>query len=215
MRDLPRVRRSEGREPFRHRWRAVALTGGDLRRACGRDVDLGQAGRVPCRVPPTSPTFDLDRFKLAQGHDGSFDAAMAELRAGRKTTHWIWWVFPQVAGLGESATSALYALAGHTEARAYLADDLLRTRLVEAVSAVHEQLLGPSERRIDRLMGSEVDALKLVSSMTLFADVAKSPAVRDLPDVEKLGTMAIEILDVARGAGYSACSHTLGVLRGG
>jgi uncharacterized protein (DUF1810 family) len=166
-------------------------------------------------VRPASPAFDVDRFKIGQDRDGSFEAATTELRAGRKTTHWIWWVFPQIAGLGSSGTSVRYALAGREEACAYLADDMLRARLVEAVTSVHEQLLGPTKRRIDRLMGSEIDVLKLVSSMTLFAEVAKSPAVRDLPDVEKLGTMAIEILDVARGAGYSARSHTLGVLRGG
>jgi hypothetical protein len=99
--------------------------------------------------------------------------------------------------------------------RAYLADDVLRTRLLEAVTAVHEQLLGPSKRRIDRLMGSEIDALKLVSSMTLFAEIAKDAAIRDLPDIGKLQTMAVEILDMACGAGYPACERTLRMLRGG
>jgi hypothetical protein len=64
-------------------------------------------------------------------------------------------------------------------------------------------------------MGSEIDALKLVSSMTLLAEMAQDAAVRGLPGVEKLGTMAIEILDLARGAGYSACERTLAVLRSG
>ena len=162
---------------------------------------------------PASPAFDVDRFKIGQDRDGSFEAAITELRAGRKTTHWIWWVFPQIAGLGSSGTSVRYALAGREEACAYLADDLLRSRLVEAVTAVHEQLVGPRRRQIDRLMGSEIDALKLVSSMTLFAEVAKDASVRGLPDVNMLQAMAVEILDVARGAGYSACEHTLKVLR--
>jgi uncharacterized protein (DUF1810 family) len=157
--------------------------------------------------------FDVDRFTLAQDHHGTFATAMSELRAGRKTSHWIWWVFPQVAGLGSSAMSVRYALAGREEACAYLADDVLRARLAEAVTAVHEQLLGPSKRRIDRLMGSEIDALKLVSSMTLVAEVARDPSLHDVPDVEKLRTMAIEILDASRGAGYPACEHTLLVLR--
>jgi uncharacterized protein (DUF1810 family) len=107
-------------------------------------------------VPSTTPAFNLDRFKEAQEVRGSFDAAMSELRAGRKTTHWIWWVFPQVAGLGTSETSVRYALAGRAEACAYLADDLLRGRLLEAVTAAHEQLLGPGGRPLDRLMGSEI-----------------------------------------------------------
>jgi uncharacterized protein (DUF1810 family) len=63
-----------------------------------------------------SQPFDLDRVKLAQDGHGSFNAAMSELRAGRKTSHWIWWVFPQVARLGSSATSVRYALAGREEA---------------------------------------------------------------------------------------------------
>jgi uncharacterized protein (DUF1810 family) len=166
-------------------------------------------------MPSTPTAFDLDRLKSAQDQHGSFDAAMAELRAGRKTTHWIWWVFPQVAGLGSSATSVRYALAGREETSAYLADEVLRVRLVEAVTAVHEQLLGPSKRRIDWLMGSEIDALKLVSSMTLFAEVARDPSVRDLTDVETLRKMAEEILGAARGAGYPACERTLAMLRGG
>jgi uncharacterized protein (DUF1810 family) len=161
----------------------------------------------------TLASFDLDRFKVAQDWDGSFVTAISELRAGRKTTHWIWWVFPQVAGLGFSATSVRYALAGRDEACAYLADDVLRGRLVQAVNAVHEQLLGPSKRRLDCLMGSEIDALKLVSSMTLFADVAPEAAIRDLPDIDKLRRMAVEILDVVRGTGYPACAHTLRILR--
>ncbi len=160
-----------------------------------------------------APVFDLDRFKLAQDRHGGFADAMAELRSGRKTSHWIWWVFPQVAGLGSSATSVRYALAGREEACAYLADEVLRDRLVEAVTAIHERLLGPSKRRIDRLMGSEIDVLKLVSSMTLFADVARDVAVRELPGVDRLLAMAIEILGVARGAGYPACEHTLAMLR--
>jgi uncharacterized protein (DUF1810 family) len=166
-------------------------------------------------VPATPAAIDLDRFKLAQAGRGSFATAMAELRAGRKTTHWIWWVFPQLAGLGSSATSVRYALTGREEACAYLADDVLRARLVEAVQTVHEQLLGPSKARLDGLMGSEIDALKLVSSMTLFAEVVRDPSVRDLPGVDKVQAMAVEILDVARGAGYPVCEHTRALLRGG
>jgi uncharacterized protein (DUF1810 family) len=161
------------------------------------------------------PVFDLDRFKVAQDRHGGFADAMAELRSGRKTTHWIWWVFPQVTGLGSSATSVQYALSGREEASAFLADDVLRARLLEAMTTVHEQLLGLSKRRIDELMGSEIDALKLISSMTLFAQVARDAGVCDLPEVNRLQKMAVQILGVARGAGYAACGHTLGILRRG
>jgi uncharacterized protein (DUF1810 family) len=164
-------------------------------------------------VPSTRAAFDLDRFRQAQDHHRSLDAAMAELRAGRKATHWIWWVFPQLAGLGSSATSVRYALAGRAETSAYLADEMLRNRLVEAVTVVHEQLLGPSKRQIEHLMGSEIDALKLVSSMTLFAEVGKDRAVGHLPGVAELQTMAEEILGAARAAGYPACERTRGALR--
>jgi uncharacterized protein (DUF1810 family) len=161
----------------------------------------------------TTPVFDLARFTLAQDRHESFAEAMAELRTGRKTTHWIWWVFPQLAGLGSSATSVRYALSGRDETHAYLTDDVLRARLLEAVTTVREQLLGAPQRRIDALMGSEIDALKLVSSMTLFAEVAKDAAVGDLPDIDRIQKMAVQILEVARGSGYAACGHTLAALR--
>jgi uncharacterized protein (DUF1810 family) len=106
--------------------------------------------------------MDLERFVAAQ--DGSYPAALAELRAGRKTGHWMWFVFPQVAGLGRSPTARHYALPGLAEARAYLAHPVLGPRLVEAAEALDAlptrdpvAVLGP------------VDALKLRSSMTLFA----------------------------------------------
>ena len=156
--------------------------------------------------------FDIDRFREAQDYRDSFATAMVELHAGRKATHWIWWVFPQVRGLGTSATSVRYALDGREEASAYLADETLRRRWLEAAMVVHDQLLGPNKVPLERLMGSEIDALKLVSSMTLFAEVATSPAVRDLSRVGELRKTAEEILGVA---GYPRCERTLATLRHG
>lgn len=106
--------------------------------------------------------MDLERFVLAQ--DGTYDRALAELRAGRKTGHWMWWVFPQVAGLGLSPTSQSYAIADLAEARAYLAHDLLGPRLRECCRA----LLDLADVSARQVLG-EVDAIKLRSSMTLFA----------------------------------------------
>ena len=107
--------------------------------------------------------FDPDRFVTAQDAGGTYDAAVRELRAGRKTSHWMWFVFPQVAGLGRSSTAQHYALAGLPEARAYLAHAVLGPRLVAAARALLE-LPGSDPVAV---LGS-VDALKLRSSMTLF-----------------------------------------------
>jgi uncharacterized protein (DUF1810 family) len=107
---------------------------------------------------------DLDRFVTAQDGGGTYDAALRELRAGRKTSHWMWFVFPQVAGLGRSSTAQHYAVSGLAEARAYLAHPVLGPRLVTAARALTE-LPGTDPVRV---LGS-VDAQKLRSSMTLFA----------------------------------------------
>jgi uncharacterized protein (DUF1810 family) len=116
--------------------------------------------------------YELHRFVDAQ--TDTYAQAVSELRAGRKTGHWMWFVFPQVAGLGRSATAQRYAISGLDEARAYLAHPVLGSRLVESAQALTElpghdaaAVLGP------------VDAQKLRSSMTLFAHADPSqPAFR-------------------------------------
>jgi uncharacterized protein (DUF1810 family) len=107
--------------------------------------------------------FDLERFRRAQA--GVHDRALAELRAGRKRGHWMWFVFPQARGLGSSEMSRRYAIGSLAEARAYLADATLGARLragCEALLALH------SGADIRSVLGG-IDALKLRSSMTLFA----------------------------------------------
>ncbi len=113
---------------------------------------------------------DLERFVAAQ--DGVFGTALAELRAGRKRSHWMWFVFPQIAGLGSSPTARRYALSGLDEARAYLAHPVLGPRLREASRAV----LAVEGRSAEQILGHP-DDLKLRSSMTLFARAADDPAV--------------------------------------
>ncbi|MBT0772757.1 DUF1810 domain-containing protein [Kineosporia sp. J2-2] len=108
--------------------------------------------------------FDLARFVEAQDSGGTYDQAVRELRAGAKTSHWMWFVFPQVAGLGLSPTSVRYAISGLPEARTYLAHPVLGPRLVECATI----LLGLSGRTATGVLG-EIDAAKLRSSMTLFA----------------------------------------------
>ena len=108
--------------------------------------------------------FDLDRFLEAQDAGGTHEAALAELRAGRKRGHWMWFVFPQIEGLGRSPTARHFAIASLAEADAYLEHPVLGPRLREAAAA----LLGVEGRSAEAIFGG-VDALKLRSSMTLFA----------------------------------------------
>jgi uncharacterized protein (DUF1810 family) len=105
--------------------------------------------------------YDLARFVAAQGH-GVYDQAVSELRAGSKRGHWMWFVFPQVAGLGYSSMSQRYAIGSLGEARAYLAHPLLGARLRECAAVV--AALPPGAEAI---FGG-IDAMKLRSSMTLF-----------------------------------------------
>jgi uncharacterized protein (DUF1810 family) len=111
----------------------------------------------------------LDRFVQAQ--DGVYDDALAELTAGRKRTHWMWFIFPQIAGLGSSATAQHYAIRSLDEARAYLAHPVLGPRLRECAQA----LLSVPGRSAREILGHP-DDLKLRSSMTLFARAADDPA---------------------------------------
>jgi uncharacterized protein (DUF1810 family) len=117
---------------------------------------------------------DLQRFVAAQDSGGSYERALAELRAGRKTSHWMWFVFPQRAGLGQSEMSRRYAIASPEEARAYLDHPVLGPRLVESAAA----LLAHEGRSAGEILG-EIDAVKLRSSMTLFSRIApEQPAFR-------------------------------------
>jgi uncharacterized protein (DUF1810 family) len=107
---------------------------------------------------------DLERFVEAQDEHRTYTQAVAELRAGRKTGHWMWFVFPQIAGLGRSATAQAYAIADLAEARAYLAHPVLGPRLVECAEIV----AGHQDETAEQILGG-IDAMKLRSSMTLFA----------------------------------------------
>jgi uncharacterized protein (DUF1810 family) len=119
-----------------------------------------------------SHAHDLQRFVAAQNAGGTYSAALAELRRGRKHSHWMWFVFPQVAGLGRSAMAQTYALSGTQEAAAYLAHPILGPRLHECVAALL-QLPGDDPEEV--LGGT--DAQKLRSSMTLFEAAAPDDTV--------------------------------------
>jgi uncharacterized protein (DUF1810 family) len=119
--------------------------------------------------------YQLDRFVVAQD-EGSYRAAVAELRAGRKTSHWMWFIFPQVAGLGRSAAAQHFAISSLDEAQAYLRHPVLGPRLRECV-----QLLAALDgKSADQILGG-VDAMKLRSSLTLFMAAAPDePLFRDV-----------------------------------
>lgn len=112
--------------------------------------------------------FDLERFVAAQ--QGVYAHALGELRRGRKQSHWMWFVFPQIAGLGRSAMARLYAIVSAEEARAYLSHPLLAPRLDECTEA----MLANRGRSAEAILGAE-DAIKFRSSMTLFEAVAGRP----------------------------------------
>jgi len=113
--------------------------------------------------------MSLERFVQAQ--EKSYPGALAELNAGRKTGHWIWWIFPQLRGLGMSHNSTFYGLADEAEAAAYLAHPVLGSRYRECVAVVNRHLCQGGVAPL-AFMGSEVDVLKLRSSLVLFLKVA-------------------------------------------
>jgi uncharacterized protein (DUF1810 family)/uncharacterized protein YndB with AHSA1/START domain len=121
---------------------------------------------------PRSDPFALDRFVSAQDEGGTYGRAVDELRAGRKDTHWMWFVFPQIAGLGHSSTATRFALTSLAEARAYLAHPVLGPRLLECTGIVAETRVGTAED-----VFGPVDAMKLRSAMTLFLRAAPDQPV--------------------------------------
>lgn len=116
--------------------------------------------------------YDLNRFVAAQDAGGTYQRAVAELRRGRKSSHWIWFVFPQVAGLGYSPVSRTYAISSLDEARAYLVHPVLGPRLIECATIV----AGTPDRSAEQIFGG-VDALKLRSCATLFHRAAPQEPV--------------------------------------
>jgi uncharacterized protein (DUF1810 family) len=117
-------------------------------------------------VADVDDPFRLSRFLEAQDSDDTYERAYDELRHGRKTTHWMWFVFPQLAGLGRSETARRYAIETLDEARAYLEHPVLGDRLRECARLVAETAGDP------RTVFGGIDAMKLHSSMTLFARAA-------------------------------------------
>jgi uncharacterized protein (DUF1810 family) len=141
-----------------------------------------------------SDPYGLERFLVAQA-GGTYERAVAELRAGRKTSHWMWFVFPQVAGLGRSEMAIRYALSGIEDAGAYMEHPVLGARYAECCLA----LLELGDVSVTEVLGP-VDAQKLHSSLTLFAAAAPQSAVEELlarhfagePDAATLRLIRVE-----------------------
>src|ERR1700685_1606810 len=115
----------------------------------------------------TGDPYNIERFIKAQDVDDSYERALSELRAGRKTGHWMWFVFPQIAGLGQSETSRRYAIASRAEAAAFLQHALLGPRLIECAHILEvSRALSAAE------IFGPIDAKKLQSCMTLFMRAA-------------------------------------------
>ena len=151
--------------------------------------------------------MSLERFHEAQAGRGAvYDTALAEIRAGGKRSHWIWFIFPQIEGLGRSSTARAYAIRDLAEARAYLRDPILRARYEEIAAAVSEQLARAI--RLEDLMGGRTDALKLVSSLTLFRAAAEYLARED-PVYASLAERLAAVLRETSEQDYPPCDFTL------
>jgi uncharacterized protein (DUF1810 family) len=155
--------------------------------------------------------MSLSRFHKAQASlSAGYDTALAEIRRGRKSSHWIWYIFPQIEGLGRSSTARTYALRDLAEACEYLRDSLLGARYEEIADAVRDQLV--RGRALEDLMSGRTDALKLVSSVTLFRAAAQSLAGED-STFDSLVERCDSILQHTGAQSYPPCVQTLSRVR--
>jgi uncharacterized protein (DUF1810 family) len=153
---------------------------------------------------------DVDLARFIDGYHESFDQALGEIRGGRKRSHWMWFIFPQVAGLGTSPTAAHYAIASRAEADAFLSDPTLGAGYRQLVDAVWTQVV-TNRVSVHKLFGSPDDH-KLVSSLTLLAGVA---AELDDAGWARFVEQANEVLAQAETQGLPRCAVTRGFLESG
>ena len=135
--------------------------------------------------------MELGRFVSAQEYD--YEIALLEIRKGRKQSHWMWYIFPQIQGLGYSPTAQYYAIENRKEAVEYLKHPILGTRLIE----ISEALLSLKENDATRIMGYP-DDLKLKSSMTLFYEISKNDIFKKVLDKYFEGEMDDKTLKILR-----------------
>jgi len=147
---------------------------------------------------------DIDLSRFVDGYERAFERALAEIGAGHKDTHWMWYILPQVDGLGSSPTAIRYAIHTRAEAEAFLAHPRLGPDYCQIVDAVWQQAIGAGVS-LHALFG-EPDKWKLVSSRTLFA--ASAGGLDPSPEREKLISQADEVLDQGAAQGLPRCAAT-------
>ena len=164
-----------------------------------------------------SATDGLARFIAAQDSlNAGFESALREIRSGRKTGHWIWYVLPQLSGLGASEMSRRFGLRDAGEAADYVRDPVLGPRLLTTVSAIAEQLATRPGLTVGTLMGSKIDARKLVSSLTLFERLGRLLEGTEVSErARALADTSHRLLVAAAAEGYPPCAFTLGRLEPG
>lgn len=138
--------------------------------------------------------FNLDRFITAQDRFEQYETALNEVKNGRKESHWIWFVFPQIAGLGRSSNSAFYGISSLLEAKAYLENETLLARLYEITNALLEQ-----EDTAERIFGG-LDAMKVCSCMTLFDLVSPDDKFNEVLEKFYQGKRCQRTLAIVKGS---------------
>jgi uncharacterized protein (DUF1810 family) len=151
----------------------------------------------------------LQRFIDAQEGDGTYDIALAEIRAGRKQSHWIWYILPNLRGLGYSETARFYAIDGQAEAFAYYLHPLLGARLTEVAEAIVTVL--SAGQTLEGVFG-HIDVKKTISCMTLFDAIGTDTAVQDCAHRQRFQAAAQTILAAGESQGLPRCVTTLTVL---
>jgi uncharacterized protein (DUF1810 family) len=160
---------------------------------------------------------DLERFhKAQQSKNSGYAQAYEEIMAGNKTSHWIWYIFPQLRMLGFSFTAKYYGIVNFKEACDYLRDSLLFKHYNEIVEIIEQQLIADPTKPLNKLMGSQVDADKLSSSLTLFREVASflgSQEGKPKHDFNGLKNRCDNIFILIAKQNYYPCERTLSYLK--
>ena len=151
----------------------------------------------------------LQRFIDAHEGDGMYAIALAEIRAGRKQSHWIWYILPNLRGLGYSETARFYAIDGQAEALAYYQHPLLGARLTEVAEAIVTVL--STGQTLEEVFG-DIDAKKTISCMTLFDMIGTDTAVQDCAHHQRFQSAAQTILATGVSQGLPRCMKTLALL---
>jgi uncharacterized protein (DUF1810 family) len=160
------------------------------------DEELGNSVELISELN-TTKDIQIDKYNLSRFHEAqeySYQTALSEIKMGYKQSHWMWFIFPQIKGLGHSSTAQYYSISCVNEARAYLEDVVLGGRMRE----ICNELLNHSEKRVQRILGG-IDSIKLKSSMTLFDLISPNDVFHKILDVFYSGERdkrTIEIIKV-------------------